>query len=267
MRAACLALLAASGCLYDARPLGGDPDAARDDAAVDASHVPRVTDHLIGLWTFDDGAGTIVNDSAGVAPPVSPVIATPANATWAQGTLTVTAPVDINTGFATNRLVEACRDSGEVTLEAWVTSAAADQTGTAQMQPAHIVAVTVSNIGNHYLGLGQLGTTWAAQVKTAAAGIGAHGGPNLVEGTVSTATPTHLVVTADDAHRRFYVDGVMVEDDLGGSLGFWDPATRTFALAGDPGGRNPWLGTLHLVAMYDRALTADEVATNLRAGP
>jgi hypothetical protein len=135
------------------------------------------------------------------------------------------------------------------------------------MQPAHIAAVTVSNMGNHYLGLGQQGTTWAAQVKTAHAGIGAHGGPNLVAGTVVAARPTHLVVTSDATHRRLYVDGTMVEDDLGGALGFWDPAARTFALAGDPGGRDTWLGTLHLVAMYDRALTADEVATNLRAGP
>lgn len=262
----CLPILAAvvTGCLYDAR-LADSPDAAHD-AAVDASTLPRITDGLIGLWLFDDGAGTIVSDTAGVDPPVSPTIATAASVTWAPGTLAVTAPVDINTGFATNRLVAAVRDSSELTVEAWVTPASASQTGTVAGQPARIVSITVANIGTHYLGLGQLDTTWAAQVKTDAMGVGSHGGPNLVNGTVAAGTLTHLVVTSDATHRRLYVDGVMVEDAKGGSLAAWKPE-RTFALAGDPGGRNTWLGTLHLVAMYDRALTADEVATNLRAGP
>jgi hypothetical protein len=37
-------------------------------------------------------------------------------------------------------------------------------------------------------------------------------------------------------------------------------------LANEPGGARLWLGELHLVAIYDRALTAAEVNSNFMAG-
>jgi hypothetical protein len=264
MRAGWLAILAVSGCLFDARPVNG-VDGSTSDARIDAVPTARITDGLIGLWQLDENGGTAVGDSSGVEPPVSPTIETPASVVWAPGELTVTAPVDINTGFTNNRLIVACKTSNELTLEAWVTPAVESQTGTTSGQPARIATVTTSNIGGHYLGLGQLGTTWAAQVKTSAAGIDAHGGPILAYGTV-TLERHHLVVTSDATHRRLYVDGVVVEDNLGGSLGFWDPM-KTLELGGDPNERNTWLGTLHLLAMYDRALPPDDVMQNYLAGP
>jgi hypothetical protein len=259
---AMVAMLALGGCLYDGATVTNDVP----DAAPDAPTGGRVTDRLIGLWTLAENGGTTVGDTSGVTPAVSPVIASLADVVWAPETLSVAAPVDINTGFARNRLIEAIKLTSQVTLEAWVTPASGAQQGTTAGHPARIATITVSNIAGHYLTLGQLDTAWVAQVKTMAAGVDAHGGPNLTNGTVATTRPTHLVVTADATHRRLYVDGVMVEDNLGGSLGFWDPM-RTFELGGDPGRRNTWLGTLHLVALYDQALTPEQVAQNLAAGP
>ena len=63
-----------------------------------------------------------------------------------------------------------------------------------------------------------------------------------------------------------YVDGRRVaQDDRPGGFGDWD---RGFALllANETTGDRPWLGRYHMVAIYDRALTAAEVARHTAAG-
>ena len=252
-----------AGCLYDSR-LANEPDAP---PAIDADPTPRVTENLIGLWTLDENGGTTVADTTGIEPAVVMTIADPTKTTWAPEQLTVNEPVDINTGFGVNnRLIPPCRASDQVTLEVWVTSADLGQTGvTTAGQPARVISLTVQNIGGHSISIGQLGTTWAGQVRTSNPAIDAHGGPILENGAV-TSELTHLVLTSTVSERAFYVDGVPVTDVLGGTLDRWEPM-RTLALAGDPNRRNPWRGTIHLVAMYDRALTNAEVAQNFAAGP
>ncbi|MBN1675632.1 MAG: hypothetical protein JXR37_31610, partial [Kiritimatiellae bacterium] len=41
----------------------------------------------------------------------------------------------------------------------------------------------------------------------------------------------------------------------------------TIVASDRPGHARPWLGTYHLVAVYSRALTDEEVRANFRAGP
>lgn len=261
------ALLA--GCSFTA-PTSGPDDAGVEgdaaDAALDADPTARITDGLIALWTFDENGGSIVGDTSGVEPPISPTIVDVANISWAPGTLTVDLPADINTSGSQNRIVPACKVSDEVTLEAWVTPANTTQTGTTTDQPARIITFTVTNIGQHLIGIGQLGGVWAAQVRTDAAGLDSHGGnPILTNGVVETKL-THLVVVSTGSQRRLYVDGMVAVDDFGGLLDTWDP-TFFVAIAGDPNRRNTWLGTIDLVAVYDRALSEAEVMTNHLAGP
>ena len=45
----------------------------------------------------------------------------------------------------------------------------------------------------------------------------------------------------------------------------WDTTMR-LALANAVGGGRPWVGDLHLVAIYSRSLTATEVQQNFLAG-
>jgi hypothetical protein len=260
MRAWWVAGWLGAGCSFTP----GSGDDAVDARTADSDPSARVTDNLIGLWLFDETTGTSVGESSGVAPPVTMTIADGASIAWRGGSLDVSNAVDINSGFGTvNRLVAPCEASDEVTLEAWVTPASATQTGTAG-QPARIATMTSKNISTHQIAIGQLGGTWSGQVRTSAA-TDAHGGPILQNGVVSTSA-THLVLTSTATARTLYVDGVAVADALGGTLDSWE-TRRTFAIAGDPGRRNTWLGTIHLVAMYDRALDATDVMTNYRAGP
>ncbi len=91
----------------------------------------------------------------------------------------------------------------------------------------------------------------------------------------STASPknslqpklTHIVFTRDAAGTAIiFVDGKqVVSKKVGGTFGNWDAKYR-LVLANEVTNDRPWLGDMHLVAIYDRALSAKEVQQNFAAG-
>jgi hypothetical protein len=253
------------GCAFNPPPAISDAPVDPDGPPIGMEDDPsrRVTAGLIGLWAFDEGAGNLINDTSTLVP-VSPTINNIAMVTWAAGELTIDATVEINTGFTTrNRLIETCQGNDAVTLEAWVTPDNITQTGTTGGAPARIVSMGPVNAGNHEISLGQIGPAWVAHVRTANVGVDKDGNPALqhpIAGSVS-----HLVVTASSAGRSFYVNGELVTSDtLGGTLDLWDKF-HGLVLAGDPNGKNTWLGTLHLIAMYGRVLDDVDVKRNFNA--
>ena len=77
----------------------------------------------------------------------------------------------------------------------------------------------------------------------------------------------HVVYTRDTAGVvRVYVDGVEILTDVrGGDFSNWN-INYHFALANEVTRDRPWLGEMHLVAIYNRALTEVEVLQNYQAG-
>ncbi|MGE0550276.1 MAG: LamG-like jellyroll fold domain-containing protein [Kofleriaceae bacterium] len=259
-----MSLLLGCGFAATAADPDANVDAAERDAAADAAPVARVQTGLIALWTFDEGQGASVSDTSGALPPIVLSISDPTMVAWGDSSLSVTGSVDINSAGASNRLVPRCKATDEVSLEAWVTPANTEQHGRPGF-PARIVAMTVKNIAGHLIGLAQDGSSWGAHVLTKTAGVDLHGGPMLTNGEVDL-TSTHLVVTSTPTQRQLYVNGVAVSDSFGGLLDDWKD-TFFVTMAGDPNRRNGWLGTIHLVAIYERALPPNDVMTNYIAGP
>ena len=65
---------------------------------------------------------------------------------------------------------------------------------------------------------------------------------------------------------RLYLDGVLITSaTVGGNLSNWN-TSYPLLLANELTGNRPWLGTLHLVAVYDSALDAGLVLQNFSAG-
>jgi hypothetical protein len=268
MRATWLFLaLAGCGGGLDNQPVG--VDAPDGDAVVDGDDgTGRVTESITGLWKFDDmgGAGGMtISDSSGALEVVTPTIQDPAQVTWLPTSLRVNSPVVISTPPDRMPLIDAVRVTNEATLEAWVTATNDTQTGT-NGQPARIVSLAPQNAGNHSISLGQINTDWVAGARTDMTDN--NGGPVLRQ-PVMVGKSTHLVVTVNSTGRKFYVDGVVVEDALGGTL-TWPDTGVSLALASEPNPANPlneWIGTFHVVAMYSQALDEAEVMRNFMAGP
>ncbi|MEM9038201.1 MAG: PKD domain-containing protein, partial [Actinomycetota bacterium] len=223
----------------------------------------RVADGLVALYDLDDGAGAVVSDAVGGH---DLTITQPGNVTWVAGGLRLDAPTMITNPSAPGSIIAPVTSSGELTLEAWIESSSLAQNG-----PARIV--TLSNGArdrNITLGQGVYRSTGdRIDVRLRTGTTDANGRPSLSSATGSLTTDlTHVVFTrAANGTTGLYLDGVQVRSGTaGGDLLGWDPTYR-LVLGNETDGNRAWLGTLHLVAFYDRALGAGEVETNHLAGP
>lgn len=251
----------------DAPP--ADPDAPPIDAPPDAS--ARSKDGLVAFYTFDERSGALVHDTAGVAPALDVTIADPALVEWSVGALEVneTTPVQIaSAGPPTlnSRLTTSLVMSNAVTVEAWVTSNVASQTGPTPPggeESARVLTLSL-NAGRRNFAIGQRGTVWQGQVRSSKTDD--QGNPPLRGGLVTTNVQ-HLVLTADATTRRLYVDGMLAQSDtLGGTFGAWETAYR-LAFGAEVSLNNQWNGRLLMVAIYNRVLGEPEILLNRMLGP
>jgi len=229
---------------------------------------PRVESGIVALWDFGPGPATTVYDVAPAGDPLDLVIADPGAVTRVAHALTLLEPVRVATPGPATKITDACRQSGEITIEAWVRPASASQSG-----PARIATLSTDrNSRNVTLAQGLVttdGDRYSARLRTTTTDM--NGLP-----TVSTTSQTinqdlqHLVFVHDAMQvDRIYVDGMLLFTEArDGDFSNWD-ASHGFALGGEFtfDAAVSWLGELRLVVVYNRALTAAEVLQNLAAGP
>ena len=242
---------------------GGQPiDGGTSDAAADSSgplfeagpvgYGSRVTSELVALYEFEEGVGLIAHDS--VAAGANLTIYEITKAVWKPHALTFVDYTQVDTRpvpFA--KAYAACRLSNEVTVEAWVESALVNQDVHTRIAT---MATDNSNL-DFAIGTNTTDGIWAA-VKA---------NDNLTPSTKITASLTHLVMTrkAIDSTLRLYVNGVKVDEQAeAGALTGW-ANVPLFVGSGSSNDRG-WRGSIHLLAVYSRALTAAEIGVNHAAG-
>jgi hypothetical protein len=186
-----------------------------------------------------------------------------------SGGLQVAGGAMLSSGKPAAKIVEACQDSNELTIEVWVTPSRAQQAG-----PARIVTLSRNTEQRDFtLGHGRRLETpsegdecFLARVRTTKKD---KNGEPAVHSPVHTALPdvTHVVFTRSrDGEESLYVDGILrVQGVCGGDFSNWDRSFR-LALGNEFTHNRAWEGTYHLAAIYNRSLPADEVLRNFRAG-
>ena len=227
----------------------------------------RVTDGLVVLYGFQEGAGATVDDVSMVSPALDLTIQDSAAVSWLPGGgLAINAPTLISSAGAATKVIDAVKASGEITIEAWIAPANTTQDG-----PARIVTCSADAYSRNFtLGQGVPGgasDAWDVRMRTT--GTGLNGTPSLStdSGTLS-AVLTHVVYTRDSLGvAKIYVDGVeQVGRAEGGDFSNWD-SVYALALGNELSGDRPWLGEYYLVAIFDRALSQAEVQQNFGGGP
>ena len=149
-------------------------------------------------------------------------------------------------------LLEACRASNELTIEAVVEPAKATQAGLAA-----IITFSDASGGCNFT-LGQDGGKLVLILRTTKPDETAAPQP-LTLCDLEAGRPQHVLVTFSDGQVVAYRDGKQVARHApGGDLGAWKPMTLRFGDA--PGGKADWAGRLEAVALYSRAVSAEEAA-------
>ena len=227
---------------------------------------PRVTDGLQVLYNFAEGEGAVVHDVSGVGTPIDLTIANPGATTWISGGLSIDQSTQIQSAGAATKVIDAVTISEEITIEAWVRPANITQGG-----PARIVSI--SNGGSTRdvtLGQGKsypLHTVYSTRLRTTTTTL--NGTPEIYtpQGSITTNL-IHVVFTRDASGvAHIYLNGSdALTGTFGGDLSNWN-ATYPLLLANELSGDRPWLGEFYLVAIYNQALSAEEVYQNHVAGP
>lgn len=237
----------------------GDSSARTQGSDQDNGH-RRVSQGLQALYRFDQRGGDRVGDVSQAGEPLDLTIADPTGVTWQSGGLAIHSGTIIASEKPPTRLVGAIKKSNAITLEAWVTPATVSQSG-----PARILTLS-NNANTRNFTLGQSGDQFEIRLRSTKTST--NGLPELKSrsGTVTVA-PQHVVYTRDPAgNAAVYVDGKEAgKRKVAGDFGNWDDRFL-LALGNELSGDRPWQGTLHLVAIFDRALSAAEVRRNYEAG-
>lgn len=219
----------------------------------------RVTAGLISLYEFNEGTGTTVTDTSGVGTAIDLSIANPGAVTWTSGALRVDSVTTIASTGPAAKVNSALTASNEVTLEAWIKPANVTQSG-----PARVVTVSTSTLSRN-MTLGQDRLVYDARLRTTTTSLNGEPSTRASAG-LSASELTHVVFTRTATGTVIYINGVLIgTGNAGGTLSSWDSSFR-LALANELTNDRGWLGELYLVAIYDRALTAGEVALNFVVG-
>jgi hypothetical protein len=248
-------------------------DSSQIDATSDAKTADLRTDSRIGdrvpgpivLYLFDENQGTVVHDR-GAGFPYDLQVHDRIAVAWAPGALTIKSPTVLENGAPDTKVLAACGKSNAVTVEAWIKPAKALQGG-----PGRIVSLAES-IFHQNLVLGHGRAENEAVADRFAVRLATTTGKKILETPTASATAqlTHLVYTREaSGAARIYINRTSLPQadhsgELKPPLGWL--STCKLSLADLSPDTRPWLGTYHLVAIYGRALTVDEVAQNHAAG-
>ncbi|NDU72264.1 hypothetical protein GWI34_06450 [Actinomadura sp. DSM 109109] len=219
------------------------------------------------LYRFDEGSGATVRDSSGTGAPLNLTAATTQGMSWGPGGLTLTKPTLLRSGAPAAKLTAAVKASDEISVEAWVKPV------TGLLANGQFTIVTVSSDAGHrnvavQQRKGLLDPSFVdAWLRTGT--TNEEGAPDLAtpSGSLGSAL-THVAFTRSaDGRTRIYVNGQLkAEHTVGGSLDAWDDGFE-LALGDEITGGRAWLGTYRMIAVYSRALSAEEVSARFGAGP
>lgn len=218
----------------------------------------RVEKGLQALYAFSRGRGDTVGDASGSGNDLK--IDDPSGVRWQEDGLAIHTPTRIVTEKPPRRLTEALQKSREITVEAWVTPADSLQAG-----PARIVTLSEGTSARNFT-LGQDASQYDFRLRTTK--TDRNGLPSIASPSGTAVTgPTQLAATrSKSGDTTFYLNGRKVASGKAdGDFGNWEEGF-TLAVANETSENRGWLGTLHLVAIYDRALSGDELRQNHAAG-
>ena len=244
----------------------GDQEVISDTERVTDGLSTRVADGLVVLYEIGEGAGSEIMDTSANGEPMNLQIVDTADISWIAGGISVNTPAEIRTQGPATKLIDAVQVSGAFTMEAWMRTSDLSQNG-----PARVVSLSNSpSLRNVTLGQGVYNRGGdRIEVRTRTTGTSNNGTPGTSTPNGTLTTDMHHVVFtyAASGTGTVYIDGVQQgSSQLNGDLSNWDPG-YSLNLANEQSGDRPWLGELHLVAFYDKALSVPEVQQNFGAGP
>lgn len=222
----------------------------------------RYEDNVIAKYEFKTGEGRIAYDTSGVEPALHLTLSGDVNWVGGWGIQIVDGKAQ-GTTTASKKLNTLIKATGEYTVEAWVVP------GNVTQEDARIISYSGgTEVRNFTLGQTLYNYDFLHRSSTTDAnGMVALSTADDAERLQATLQHVVAVFTPGEG-RKLYVNGEYTEDldsVAAGNLSEWDE-TFALVLGNEVSNDRLWQGTLRLVAIHNRALTAEQVLQNYTVG-
>lgn len=228
-----------------------------------ASSGGRVETNVIALYEFKSGELFTAYDTSGVDPASDLNISGDVDWIGSWGLRFNGGKAQANTA-SSSKIHSSLTATGEYSIEAWVIPANVTQDG-----PARIINYSGSNEVRNF-GLGQ--TLYNYNYQNRSTATDEDGGPMVSTpdaDEILQATLQHVVVVYDPVNgRQIYVNGESVgeaDSAIGGALTDWD-SSFALVVGNEVTNDSPWLGSVRLLAIHNRALSEEDILANFDAG-
>jgi hypothetical protein len=234
-------------------------------SVIDVPITERVSDGLEMLYYFDSISGSTISPAGGSAA-VSLEISDTSSVSSVPNGLSINSPVVILSTSKASTLRSHLRSTNAITIEAWIKPKSSTMSGT-YGGIAQIFSVSEWGwYGTRNFTLGQNGNRYQVRLNV--------GWEGTIDGGSVSTSPTHVLYTRDASGSvKLYVNGAVVAtQSLGGNFSGWKNYKVVLA---NEDGMSPyggsiqdydWAGTYYLLAVYNRALSNDEVQQNYTVG-
>jgi len=244
-----------------------DVETEADNSNTDSKE-GRISEGLAVLYIFDGSSKSVIRDRSGLLPPIDLEISGNVVRTETGLLFNITNQIQAPNGIAfssnntSERLNNAIIQSGGFTAEAWLEPSSNAENGMGRI-------VTLSDHGGRRNFSLLQSDDWYVRVRGEITGLnGTIAGASFsgsVRDTLKLGEKTHVVYShAKDGYYTLYVNGQEIGRNYMGKISKWNE-NYPLALGNEISDARPWQGEMQLVAIYDRALTKDEVTQNYNA--
>lgn len=229
----------------------------------------RHNEGLIAYYNFSLNSDTLIHDLSGYGQPVDLLITDTMKIGWNfNGRLEVLDNTIICSVLPASKIINACKETNEITLECWIKPSLNQFHNDASIvslsqDPEHVGIsliqsdFSLADVDNYRYKLGL--STKSTELN---------GKPYLTSDKNMFVTLHHIVYTRNySGEEAMYLNGKLIANSIK-PLGFdnWKNDFHLY-LGNESNLENPWTGTYYLVAIYDRVLTTDQILQNFNAGP
>lgn len=254
-------------------PLAEDPTPPDEgEDPVDPEPVgPRDPVGLIAFYPLTEGSGTTAKDESGFGEPVNMTLG--GEATWLpNGGVALAGGEDglYSSPGAAAKIAAQVAGTGQFSMEIVARPAHLNQPEVGS-HPARIMTYSDGNSYRNFMfghgGDGYAGPEVAVRLRTTGTVDDDNGMPNITATNDMVETLSHYVVTFDGETVRVYRDGVLQHtEQRSGALSNWDSA-YALVLGNETTRERGWLGELHRVSIFDKALAETEIQELLAGKP
>ena len=227
-----------------------------------ASSGGRFESDVIALYQFKTGEGNIAYDTSGISPAANLNLSGDYSWLGSWGLSFNNAKAQASTA-SSKKLHDLITSTGEFSVEAWLTPSNVVQEG-----PARIISYSAGDNERNFT-LGQ--TQYNYDFMLRSENSNGNGDPALSTpdaDEVLQATLQHVVITYDaNKGRNIFVNGqlIAVNDETIAPLASWDDSFALI-LGKEASNNHVWQGDVRLLAIYNRALTAEQISQNYEVG-